>query len=172
MLCQICKKNEANCYYKTNENGHITEKHLCSECAKKSGADLGFSLPFFSQGLYENGLFGNLLGSVLEKTPEKAQDSICSFCGMRLSEIFSGGKLGCANCYKEFKGALSKSMKKLHGDCVHTGKAPYESEGAKKEKEIDRLRSEMEKAVLSQEYERAAELRDKIKAMENGEEKQ
>ena len=35
MLCDKCKKNEANYYRKTIINGVTTEQHLCSECAKK-----------------------------------------------------------------------------------------------------------------------------------------
>ena len=36
MKCEICKKNEAQFYYKESINGKTTEKHLCAECAHKS----------------------------------------------------------------------------------------------------------------------------------------
>ena len=32
MLCEKCKKNEANAYIKTNVNGDVHEYHLCSQC--------------------------------------------------------------------------------------------------------------------------------------------
>ena len=39
MKCEICKKNEAQFYYKESINGKTTEKHLCAECAHKEGLD-------------------------------------------------------------------------------------------------------------------------------------
>lgn len=64
MICDRCKKREAVAYLKTNINGRVTEKHLCSECVKyedmgernyldgffddffSPSFDFGFSLPF------------------------------------------------------------------------------------------------------------------------------
>ena len=37
MRCDRCGKNEATFYYKSNINGKVEEKHLCSECAEKLG---------------------------------------------------------------------------------------------------------------------------------------
>ena len=34
MKCQKCNKNEANFHSVTKVNGKVTEKHLCSKCAK------------------------------------------------------------------------------------------------------------------------------------------
>ena len=39
MKCEICKKNDAQFYYKESINGKTTEKHLCAECAHKEGLD-------------------------------------------------------------------------------------------------------------------------------------
>ena len=35
MLCENCKKNEANTTLTKNINGHVTIQHLCAECAAK-----------------------------------------------------------------------------------------------------------------------------------------
>jgi len=40
MKCQECGKNEVNFHYSSNVNGCVTETHLCSDCAAKSGYDL------------------------------------------------------------------------------------------------------------------------------------
>ena len=37
MRCDRCGKNEATFYYKSNINGKVEEKHLCSDCAEKLG---------------------------------------------------------------------------------------------------------------------------------------
>ena len=39
MLCQHCKKNQANTHIKRVINGEKTEMDLCSECAAKLGVD-------------------------------------------------------------------------------------------------------------------------------------
>ena len=37
MLCKSCNKNQATIHYKSNINGKVVEKYLCSECAEKEG---------------------------------------------------------------------------------------------------------------------------------------
>lgn len=37
MLCERCKKNEANVHISKNINGKATELHLCENCARESG---------------------------------------------------------------------------------------------------------------------------------------
>ena len=41
MKCQNCGEKEINFHYSSNVNGCVTETHLCSDCAAKSGYDLG-----------------------------------------------------------------------------------------------------------------------------------
>ena len=37
MKCEHCGKNEVSFVYRSNINGKVEEKHLCSECAEKLG---------------------------------------------------------------------------------------------------------------------------------------
>jgi protein arginine kinase activator len=37
MLCEKCKKNEANVHISKNINGRTTDLHLCESCARESG---------------------------------------------------------------------------------------------------------------------------------------
>ena len=37
MKCENCGKNEVTFVYRSNVNGHVEEKHLCSDCAEKLG---------------------------------------------------------------------------------------------------------------------------------------
>ena len=34
MKCENCGKNEVTFVYRSNVNGHVEEKHLCSDCAE------------------------------------------------------------------------------------------------------------------------------------------
>lgn len=67
MLCDNCKKNEANFHKVTNINGRITEYHLCEECAKKKNIKFDdfsdmfseFKENFFNDSYFDNNLLLN-----------------------------------------------------------------------------------------------------------------
>jgi protein arginine kinase activator len=62
------------------------------------------------------------------------------------------------------------SIQRIHGKTAHTGKVPSGAgEGLKKERELERLRSELAKCIEAQQYEKCAELRDRIRELEKGE---
>ena len=37
MKCEHCGKNEATFFYKSSINGHVTQVHLCQDCAQAMG---------------------------------------------------------------------------------------------------------------------------------------
>ena len=91
------------------------------------------------------------------------EDRICPKCGTRESELTKTGKVGCAQCYKTFEDILRPYVRRIHGSAVHAGRKPSQN------RELDDLRSALQKAVAAQEFEKAAQLRDRIKEMENHE---
>ena len=170
MLCQSCGKKEATFHYTSNENGNITELHLCHDCAKKSGyIDESFKnfnpFSFFNNS---QDMFGELIGGMFDSEQPAAirEAAVCPFCGMRLNEFMHGGKAGCAKCYTTFKNAITPTIKKLHGNTKHTGKVPA-GRAIHKTKEDKRAELEvlLKKAIENQEYEKAAEYRDQIRAL-------
>lgn len=170
MLCQACGKKEATFHYTSNENGKITEMHLCHDCAKKNGyydESIGNFDPFNLFGSSEK-MFGELLGGMFGNEPTKSlrESSVCPFCGMRLNEFMHNGKAGCSKCYTTFKDALTPTIKKLHGNTKHTGKFPI-GRAIHKTKQDKRAELEalLKKAIENQEYEKAAEYRDQIKEL-------
>ena len=66
--------------------------------------------------------------------------------------------------------AVSPSaIRRIHGKTRHTGKTPVAAgEEAKKERELDVLKKQLAESIASQEYEKCAELRDSIRALEEG----
>ncbi len=87
-------------------------------------------------------------------------------------EIVKSGKIGCADCYGKFYEMLLPSIQRIHGKTQHSGKVANvidEKEAVKektKEEIIAELKEEMKTAIEEQNFERAAELRDEIKAKE------
>jgi protein arginine kinase activator len=77
------------------------------------------------------------------------------------------GRLGCSQCYDVFASNLVPLVKRIHGSDRHIGKTPAATnEGVQLRKELDELKNKLAQAVLAEEYEKAAELRDHIKALE------
>lgn len=87
---------------------------------------------------------------------------------MTYSQFKASGQLGCAECYQSFSSYLRPMFKRIQGDLEHIGKVPKRS-GIKlvEKKKYVNLKKELQKAILEEEYERAAVLRDKIKDIEN-----
>lgn len=171
MKCQKCGKKEADTHIKRVINGEFEEYDLCSDCAK----EMGYSNIFedFTQSFANdfNTLIGSFFGNAL---PARSQATRCEVCGTGYADIARTGMMGCANCYNVFADQLMPTIRRVHGNTTHCGKnsktvKAKEAKTGKQENEmseIDRLKSQLEEAVKNQEFEKAAELRDKIKAME------
>lgn len=154
MLCDKCKKNEASIFIERSINGNKENYSLCSHCAAQMENDLPFTLDL-----------GGLLSGFSHYSPSPLSTSpVCSSCGMTFENFEKIGRLGCANCYSDFRDQLTPIVKRIHGSGQHTG---YEGIVVDKKKlEIQELKAKLSEAILKENFEDAAMLRDKIKALE------
>ena len=174
MLCENCKKNEATAYIKTNVNGEVHEYHLCPQCAAEMQQSGAFGSLFNWENMFGPMMSGfDLVSSLLSPTfagfgamPSVTSGKRCSVCGSDFRSIADSGKVGCPNCYTEFRARLAPTIKKLHGNGVHCGKHSKVTTQENKESETAELKKQLAEAVKSENYELAAELRDKIRALE------
>ena len=101
MLCENCKKNVANTYFKQTINGKSNEIFLCSECAAKLGvADMVPSTGF-------GDIFADF-ASMFPQTLTELSAKACPKCGITEQEIYNQGRVGCDECYHTFQGRLSQ----------------------------------------------------------------
>lgn len=168
MLCQQCQKRPANVHLTKIVNGDKIEMMLCDQCAREK-SQLGLGLMGQPIGINDflSGFFG--LNPVEKDCGCTSKDGCCEGCGMSFEDFSKTGKMGCSKCYGKFGDKLLPVLKRLHGNCEHTGKTPP---GISKElevsREIERLKELLGKAIQNEEYEKAAEIRDRIKAVEGG----
>lgn len=163
MFCDECKQNPATVHLTQMFNGKKMEKHLCEQCAAKKGAiilDSTFSIP---------NLLGSFLGHNFNVQGMTAAPCslTCPNCGMDYSGITHTGKLGCPECYNAFDQVLEPTLRRIHGNSQHIGKIP--SRGGGKvlvKKKIEDLKAQLQESVAGEQYEKAAEIRDSIKALE------
>lgn len=111
-------------------------------------------------------------GGSEEKSADSQQEEAagpmrCDSCGLTLQEFADSGKLGCDNCYSTFQKYLTPVLKRIHGAGSHSGKIPVRSgDRLAVKRRLDSLRVKLKEAVAAEEYEKAAEYRDMIRAME------
>jgi protein arginine kinase activator len=144
-------------------NSNKVEIYLCEHCAREKGS-LGIG-----SSTHLNEFLSGLMG-LCDSGPYVMRESNplrCDKCGMSYEEFQKIGKLGCNSCYEAFEEKLKPIVKRLHGSAEHTGKIPGKtSEIVAVSKEIAKLKEQLNKSILSENYEKAAEYRDKIRALE------
>lgn len=163
MICQVCKQRHATTHLKRVINGKVFEAYVCDHCAVKQGADV-VNVSALSLG----SLFGGLFSEPVWRGQNNAER--CTTCMKSFQEIIDSGRVGCADCYTVFYDRLLPSVQKIHGKTTHIGKSPTKRSEIQ-EVSIDplqELRQELQTAVEAQEYERCAELRDRIIQLEGG----
>lgn len=148
MKCQNCGKNTASWHYRSDINGKVTEEHLCSECAEKRGGEDVFSEfdsifdGFFSpmDSFFGSGrsLFGNF-GSFMMPTLMMPR--------VRLVLHEKDGETE----------AEEKTEKET---------AAKEDPELSRRRRINALREQMKAAAEKEDYEQAAQLRDKLHELE------
>lgn len=163
MLCEKCNKNAAQFHYKSVVNGVMKEFNVCPQCAHEMGIGTMFNIPQFSLGI--DSLLANMLGMPTSSPKEGAET--CPLCGSTAGDVSRGGRPGCAQCYDVFNSMLDPYVKRIHGNTSHIGRVPESASAeVRSRREIKALKDELKAAVESQEYELAAEIRDKLKKLE------
>ena len=164
MLCQNCGKYEATTHVKRIVNGESAEAHPCSDCAKA----LGYNDVFGGFG----NTFGDLLGSFFGEPQVSAISSRtirCEKCGNTFNDIVNSGKIGCADCYTTFYDKLLPSLQRIHGKTRHEGKNPTIIKAeVTNVNPIEDLEEQLRIAIDEQNFEKAAQLRDKINELKEG----
>jgi protein arginine kinase activator len=160
MICELCNKNHATVHLTSIENGVKKEAHLCDECARSKGVGIKVSFSI-------SDILGNLVEPKIPKAMRELQQLRCPECGMTYGEFKAKARLGCAHDYEVFQAGLLPLLEKVHGATRHIGKTPRTADAMiQKENELHRLKRELELVVRSENFERAAEIRDRIKNLE------
>ena len=192
MLCEKCGKKSAVVRLTKIVNNKKSVMNLCADCAEDVQSSVappildGFGSLLSGLAGLDNLWSGNTVGAISKNVKS------CPVCQSTIKSINQTGKLGCSECYVTFIDELRPLLRKIHGNAVHIGATPYtdgesaaensedqinisreikaevtKDEISEKElTEIEELRNELKTAIENEEFEKAAELRDKIKELE------
>ncbi len=169
MLCQKCGQKTASVHLTRIINGNKSETYICEDCARENG-ELDFPLEgkfplyqFFSSMMGLNVPGGDAVAPVPATDPGLQ----CPACGLTYPQFGQIGRFGCDRCYEAFGSHVLPLFRRLHGNQKHLGKIPARAGvNIKARKKIEQLKLELQQKVMAEAFEEAAELRDKIRDLE------
>jgi protein arginine kinase activator len=166
MYCQICKKNIATVHYTEIDADYKVKKetHMCESCAQTH--DLQGAAP---KTISPFKVIEKLIKPGLPQQLKILLETRCEKCGMTYPEFRSAGRLGCPHDYQVFKEGIQNVLEQVQcGARRHVGKIPRRAGvEIRLRSRQNALRAELEKAIAVENYERAAELRDALKTIDD-----
>ncbi len=174
--CDRCE-NEATVHEVTISDGQVLEVHLCEVCAQETGVVSGSPAPV------EEILKKIAAGKATTETATAA----CQACGTTFAQFKQAGRLGCPECYRALEKQLGPILDRAHQGAVHhVGKVPGRMmhQGGRgteladraaalaaaeaRAEQIRRLRADLARAIHTEQYEQAAQIRDRLRQLQQG----
>jgi protein arginine kinase activator len=161
MVCDVCRERDAVVNLTTNEANVVRQLHLCERCAAERGVETSSATPkhplnAFLQAVQQQGSMSS------------TEAGRCAFCGLTMRDFRETGRMGCARCYTTFETSMRDLLRRVHGATRHVGH-PYlaPADGViEKASVLGELREQLRRAIEQEQFETAAELRDRIRVLE------
>ena len=161
MLCDSCAERDAVVHVTRIEGGEVKLLHLCERCAAENGVETTVATPKHP--------LGDFLQAVHQQaTLANADGSRCVFCHTTMADFRATGRWGCARCYTTFEHGMRELLRRVHGSNRHIGKTyrPPQHETLERSAVLGELRDRLRRAIENEQFELAADLRDRIKVLD------
>lgn len=161
MLCDHCGERDATVHLTTIVNNEVKQQHLCERCAAERGVETTVAAPKHP--------LGDFLHAVQQQLATSVPDSgRCTFCGSTMGDFRATGRWGCARCYSTFEASMRELLRRVHGNSRHGGTAYQAPQPALDENAtiLGELKERLRRAIETEQFELAADLRDRIRVME------
>ena len=165
MLCERCHKKMATMKYTEVVKGKAILRNICETCLDQLQADPAAG--FETAGAPA----ANLVRARRADAEEVISRRKCDNCGAPMREVTMTGRVGCADCYQSFHDSIGLVVRGLHLGAHHVGKRPLTAAGRDDQRErlwgeLRTQRSMLRSALKVENYEEAAQLRDRIRHIE------
>src|SRR3954468_10810941 len=164
MLCETCRERDAVVHLTTIENNAVHQLHLCERCAAERGVETTLKT--------QKHPLGEFLQSVHQQVATagavSADNLRCSFCNTTMADFRATGRWGCARCYTNFEAGIRELLRRVQGNHKHVGRSyrPPMSETLERSAVLGELKERLRRAIDNEQFEVAADLRDRIRVME------
>lgn len=161
MICSNCGVAQGVIEVRYTAGERVRRVYLCPACAREQG--------IHTESVREpdaTELYATLLAGGSER--DRADDTDrCDFCATSWAQIRRSGEAGCAQCYAVFAADISRLLTGASKEPLHSGRLP-QSLQTFRTLIVDRenLKESLRTAVESEEFERAAEIRDRLARMD------
>ncbi len=167
MKCSNCGEREGVVSLTQVKEGEVHTSSLCAQCAADKGIETGFAMADTPLG----GFLAKLGEGADPDAPVMAAlEARCPGCNATLRDFRETGRVGCAECYVTFDATLRELLRRLHGSTHHTGMQYDRGEAPGPRAEPGQtdleLREQLRRAVEREQFELAAELRDRLRERE------
>lgn len=163
MKCGNCGERDAVIHLTQVQEGEARTVGLCEECAAAKGIQ--------TQAAAADTPLGGFLAA-LWKGPELPGQELpagkCPGCGATFNDFRESGRLGCAECWQAFAVPLRILLRRYHGATHHLGRRQDAGPSAKdrnQEELAAELKEQLQRAVSEENFELAAELRDRLREL-------
>lgn len=144
-------------------NDQSSTQYLCKACAEAKGITTEPAQEFD---------VSDFLAQLGDQEPSAVEQvESCSFCDLSFDDFKKTGRLGCPHCFTSFDTNLRRLLNRIHGATQHVGKVylPPDPAAEDVDRRIDGLRRSLQRAIDTEDFERAAVLRDEIRVHEGDE---
>lgn len=162
MKCGHCGEREAVVHFTTVVEGEARMMGLCEVCAEEKGIPTQSAATATPLGGFLAALWKDALPAEQELLPAGR----CPGCGATFADFRESGRLGCGVCWSTFEPALRVLLRRYHGSTHHQGRrhAPPGRDPDRAQDQVrQELRAQLDRAIRAENFELAAELRDRLK---------
>lgn len=151
-----------------------TVSYLCEDCYYKRQQQATISI------------MSGICSGMNHPISETPRENVCRNCGTTARDFLATGILGCENCYNDLAPEILAMIQSSQVKTSHTGKSPIEKEKrstppaesemiksadtqpqVSEENAVLKLKKQLENAILTENFEQACVLRDKINRLES-----
>jgi protein arginine kinase activator len=164
VLCDECGERDVAVRVTHVVDGEAREIKLCERCAAERGIQTSASVTQTP--------LGGFLHALWKTSDAGPADALttgpCPGCGATFGDFRESGRLGCAECYLAFEAQLRILIRRYHGSTHHHGRrhiGPVPTDQQPGDL-VRGLREQLRLAVGAENFELAAELRDRLKELE------
>ena len=170
VLCEECGVNAACYTISVMMAGQVKQRHLCPEYMAKMNMSIATGNIRQLLSAIMTAITGTQAPAAGGAGAEAVEDIVCPRCDTALSQFTKSGRLGCPGCYEAFRAQLMPMLQQIHGRVQHAGRKPLDTEEAQRSRSMhETLQRQMEEAVAAEDFEKAAQLRDQLRALAEGE---
>ena len=167
MRCENCASKEAVIkLVRIERGGQVNSTWVCQDCAAEMSP--------YQAKLLQKPTLESLLKELAKPEPGQARGAAssepdpCPSCGLPFRAYKATAMLGCPDCYEAFADELERDLMKVHQATRHvgTGTAAAGEVAQDTQRRLRAVREELAEAVESEDFARAAFLRDEAARLE------